>query len=237
MIIKYQSETREKKQMSESFLVGGIMALSGGFMDAYTYLSRGKVFANAQTGNIILLGIHLSEGKWREALNYVSPVMCFAVGVFIAQMLRLHFKNTPKIHWRQMAVLIEIMILIGVGYISQNLNLLANSMVSLACGIQVQAFRVIEGNNLATTMCIGNLRTATDTFCNYLHKREDKKLLKKSGLYYSIILIFALGAILGKTVINHFPVKAIWFSPLALLIAFMLMTVNETGRTEEQVMS
>ena len=40
-------------QRSESFLVGALLAVSGGFLDAYTYLCRGGVFANAQTGNMI----------------------------------------------------------------------------------------------------------------------------------------------------------------------------------------
>ena len=40
--------------MSESFLTAGFLSLSGGLQDAYTYMSRGKVFANAQTGNIVL---------------------------------------------------------------------------------------------------------------------------------------------------------------------------------------
>ena len=30
-----------------------LLTLSGGLQDAYTYLRRGKVFANAQTGNIV----------------------------------------------------------------------------------------------------------------------------------------------------------------------------------------
>ena len=42
-------------QMSESFLIAGILSISGGLQDAYTYMYRGKVFANAQTGNIVLL--------------------------------------------------------------------------------------------------------------------------------------------------------------------------------------
>ena len=37
-------------QMSETLRLGIILALSGGFMDAYSYLERGNVFANAQTG-------------------------------------------------------------------------------------------------------------------------------------------------------------------------------------------
>lgn len=41
-------------QMSESLLTASFIILSGGLQDAYTYLCRGKVFANAQTGNIVL---------------------------------------------------------------------------------------------------------------------------------------------------------------------------------------
>ncbi|MFR1872716.1 MAG: YoaK family protein, partial [Coprococcus sp.] len=45
---------KRSRQMSESIRLGIILALSGGFMDAYSYMCRGKVFANAQTGNILL---------------------------------------------------------------------------------------------------------------------------------------------------------------------------------------
>ena len=41
------------KQISESIELGAILALAGGFMDAYSYIGRGGVFANAQTGNIL----------------------------------------------------------------------------------------------------------------------------------------------------------------------------------------
>ena len=41
-----------KKQMSESFLTAAFLSVSGGLQDMYTYISRGHVFANAQTGNI-----------------------------------------------------------------------------------------------------------------------------------------------------------------------------------------
>ena len=42
------------KQTSESIELGILLALSGGIMDAYSYMARGKVFANAQTGNMLL---------------------------------------------------------------------------------------------------------------------------------------------------------------------------------------
>ena len=46
--------------MSESFPTAAFLSISGGLQDAYTYVFRGKVFANAQTGNIVLL-IELRE--------------------------------------------------------------------------------------------------------------------------------------------------------------------------------
>ena len=58
------------KQTSESIELGILLALSGGIMDAYSYMARGKVFANAQTGNMLLFGIYLSGGRWNMALHY-----------------------------------------------------------------------------------------------------------------------------------------------------------------------
>ena len=54
---------RAHGQMSESLLLGAMLAMAGGFFDAYTYLCRGKVFANAQTGNIVLFGANIAEGN------------------------------------------------------------------------------------------------------------------------------------------------------------------------------
>ena len=62
----------KKVQISESIELGILLALSGGFMDAYSYIGRGEVFANAQTGNMLLLGVHLSEGNIPAAIRYLS---------------------------------------------------------------------------------------------------------------------------------------------------------------------
>ena len=50
------------EQPSESILVGCLLAASGGLQDAYTYNVRDQVFANAQTGNILLCSVALSQG-------------------------------------------------------------------------------------------------------------------------------------------------------------------------------
>lgn len=42
-------------QTSESFRLSALLSFSGGLQDAYTYNMRDKVFANAQTGNVVLM--------------------------------------------------------------------------------------------------------------------------------------------------------------------------------------
>lgn len=214
---------KRAKQTSESIELGILLALSGGFMDAYSYLARGQVFANAQTGNMLLFGVNLARGQFQHALHYLCPVLAFGLGIFLAEFV--HFQKIQKVHWRQVTLLIEIIILFGVGYISFKQNLLANSLTSFACGLQVQAFRKIHGKGYATTMCIGNLRTGTHEMCNYLCTKKVQHL--QSGLlYYSIILTFIIGAILGNFCIQIFSAKAIWISVSLLILAFILMFID-----------
>lgn len=213
-------------QISDSKRLAFILALSGGLMDAYTYIFRGEVFANAQTGNILLLGVYLSEGNYQKALSYFFPVAAFAFGIVIAELIRHFCVEDSFFHWRQLAVLFECAILFFVGFFPTKYNLAANSLVSFACGIQVESFRKVKGNASATTMCIGNLRSGTQALCDFILKK-DKSYLSKSMIYYGIILSFTLGAILGNVMIKFSSQRAIWCSCVLLLIGFLLMFIQE----------
>lgn len=67
---------KQTKQMSETLLVGSLLAMVGGFLDVYTYLTRGGVFANAQTGNIVLLGITLFRRKYQKGTYLFDSYSC-----------------------------------------------------------------------------------------------------------------------------------------------------------------
>ena len=94
-------------QPSESLANGLLLAFAGGMMDAYTYLCRGQVFANAETGNLVLLGIQLAQRNWGRALYYLWPIMSFALGVLLTEWLRSHFTPLPGLpHWRQLVLVV-----------------------------------------------------------------------------------------------------------------------------------
>ncbi len=216
---------KQSKQMSESVRLGIILALAGGFMDAYSYMCRGQVFANAQTGNILLFGIYVSERRWSMAIRYVFPVVAFVIGIGLADLVRIKMQEKSILHWRQLAVLSEAFVLFVVCFIPQEFNLFANSLISLACGIQVESFRKIHGNGIATTMCIGNLRSATQQMCEYVETRK-KEHLKKGMLYYGIIFCFVAGAVLGNICVKYFFEKALLICVVILGVAFSMMFIN-----------
>ena len=60
---------------SQSILVGCLLAASGGLQDAYTYNVRDQVFANAQTGNMVLVGQSLALGQWAVAVEHLIPCL------------------------------------------------------------------------------------------------------------------------------------------------------------------
>lgn len=216
-----------KRQMSETYIIGMILAVVGGFLDAYTYISRGKVFANAQTGNIVLLGVNFAEGEFKEAAFYLLPILAFFVGIIGAEMIKKRHKYNENIHWRQIVIIIEIITLLIVGFIpSGRFDMLSNILISFVCSLQVESFRKVNGNAYATTMCTGNLRSATEHLYNY-KQTKDKRILKNSLQYYGIILFFIVGALIGSILTHIYFVKAVLFALIGLIAVFILMFIEE----------
>ena len=185
-------------QTSESFRLSAILSLSGGLQDAYTYNVRGNVFANAQTGNVVLMSQNFIAGDVRTGVK------------------------SDRIHWRQVIILIEIVLLGVVGILPTELNMLANILVSLSCAMQVQSFRKVHGYGYASTMCIGNLRSGTESLSQYFRTR-DKHDIRRAAHYYGIIFIFAIGAGVGGMLSGILGIYTIWTSVAFLLIDFVMM--------------
>lgn len=209
-------------QTSESFRLSAILSFSGGLQDAYTYNVRGQVFANAQTGNVVLMSQNFMLGNLAEGMHYMAPLLSFAMGIFIAERIENSFKRNHALHWRQLILIIEMIALVVVGLMSRKMDTLANIIVSFTCAMQVQTFRTVHGYGYASTMCIGNLRSGTESLSQYL-RTHDKKMLNKSLHFYGIILLFAAGAGIGGALSTLCGIRTIWVSVLLLVVAAIMM--------------
>ena len=210
-------------QMSEAYSLGALLTVGGGFLDAYTYFTRGGVFSNAQTGNLVLLAIRLAEGDLTALPHYLPPILAFALGVVAAELVRDRFRASHALHWRQAVVALEALILLATAFLPQGpWDAAVNAAVSFVCAMQVEAFRKIRGNALATTMCTGNLRSGTELLYHGLRDR-DSAALRRSLQYYGIILCFLAGGALGVWATDLLAERAILLCCALLLVIFLAM--------------
>ena len=223
---------KQSVQTSETFLLSALLALSGGFQDAYTYNVRDEVFSNAQTGNVVLMSQYFMMGQWKVSLSYLFPILAFALGVLVAERIGHRCKRMHHIHWRQIVLISEIIILFTVGWIPQKYNSIATILVSFACAMQVQTFRKVNGYGYASTMCIGNLRSGMESLSVFLRDHSNRGALKKACHFFGIIFIFALGAGTGGVCTLHLGIESIWM-PCAVLFLAVLLMIQEywTRRT------
>jgi len=71
----------------ETLAVAALLALAGGYIDAYSWITH-RVFANAQTANMLFLWINAMEQEWARALHYLPSLAAFVIGVIMACWLR-----------------------------------------------------------------------------------------------------------------------------------------------------
>lgn len=217
-----------RDQMSESIPVGLLLAFAGGMLDSYSYLNRGQVFATAETGNLVLLGLQLAQKNWAGILQYLLPILSFAAGVLAAELLRRWVgPNTRTLHWRQPILLTECLVLVAVALIpSGPLDSAANMLISFTSAIQIQSFRQFHGCGCATTMCTGNLRSGTEHLFRCL-TTPGSQSASKAMLYYGLILSFMAGAVVSGLLSSFWGCHAVLAACLPLLAAFLLMFQGE----------
>lgn len=215
------------KETSESLLLGVMLAIVGGILEAYTFVGRGGVFCNAQTGNMALLGIEASKGEWAQALRYIPPILAFILGIIVAEAIK-RFPELPFIHDSERAILIlEIVILFIIGLIPKTVpNIFINVTISFVASVQVSSFRTLVDAPYATTMLTGNLRSASSAAYNAFTKKDAESAIRAIR-YFAIIFSFILGAFIGGLLTILIGVKAVWSGIFVLLCCLVLFYIEE----------
>lgn len=214
-----RSEFHPQQTIEKSVPFGVLLAIVGGFLEAYTFITRGGVFANAQTGNIIRLGIYASEGQWAQALGHVPPILAFVAGVVVAEWIRSHPSRHSGLDWESRVLLFEMVVLFVIGFLPQAVpNLIVTAAVSFACSVQVTSFRTLVDSPYATTMSTGNLRSASQAAYAAI-TTGDRAAAIRAIRYFTIIVSFISGGFIGGLVTMAAGVRAVWVAALMLGVA------------------
>ena len=214
---------------SQMMITGILLTFTGGFLDAYTYSSRGGVFANAQTGNIVKLGLRLAEGRYTDALLFLIPIFAFTAGTYICLVME---KTLADRHFFKRSILLtEIAVFAAVSCIpdTSSGNIMSNALISLIAAMQMEGFRSFEGIAFTTTVSTGNLRKAVECFAAYrLHGKTEK--INEMKTYLVIIFLFIFGAFSGMLMTEEFGRKTILVLILPVSFCFALITVYKIRR-------
>lgn len=211
---------------SQRLRVAYLLTLVGGFLDAYTYSERGGVFANAQTGNIVKLGIALASKARDQYLEYLFPILAFVAGLLFSLCITdlLERRNIRLV--RRSVLAAEMMVLTIVALIprGETTNMAANCLVSFVAAMQYEAFGSFKGEIITTTMTTGNLRKFVDNFYMSV-TRGDVERRNSAIIFLTIVCTFAFGAYLGTRACEHMDRAALVPAILCLGVVIVIITI------------
>ncbi|HEY5848655.1 MAG TPA: YoaK family protein [Microlunatus sp.] len=197
---------------------------SGGFLDAYTVLARGGVFATAQTGNVVFLALNLAHGEWRQASAHLWPIVAFILGVAIAT----HVKQGRLDHVLPFAlrwtIALQAVVLAVVGFIPATVPpSLVTIPVAFVAALQIELFRNIGDLNSIAVATTGNLMRWVEAGYGRI-VTGDPASGTAFRTYSLVITTFATGALVGAIATRGLGVHASWV-PAALIAGTLLLFV------------
>ncbi|MGN1400428.1 MAG: YoaK family protein [Bacillus sp. (in: firmicutes)] len=208
----------------DSLLMGMMLALVGGYLDAYTYITRDGVFATAQTGNTVLFAVRAASTEHSGAILNVPPFVAFIAGVLVAE----HMKERLGKH-RRAVLILECIILFIVGFIPSGLpDMIVTMAIAFVSSLQIATFNKLEKWSYNSTITTGNLRTAAQA--SYAAFADhDPESMRQFKAFAAIILSFISGALIGTFFSVLLGNISIWIaSGIILLIIFLYKKTKQS---------
>ena len=206
-----------------------LLMLAGGIFGAFTYVLRGGVFCNAQTGNFLLLAMALGRGEWRHALYYVIPISAYCLGAFVSEAAERHRGRLRRLRWETVLILCEMAAVLLLGLLPEAVPVqVTQVLVNFICSMQYNTFRQARGIPMATTFCTNHIRQVGvalyGTLTGSAPARE--RLLAHGGM----LLAFVLGGALSTACCGPLLGRTIWLAEIPLGIVLLELLRADLGR-------
>jgi len=212
----------------EALLIAGLLALTGGYLDAYTWIVH-RAFANAQTANLVFLWVHLSSGEWGRAFHYVPALLAFVIGVITASGLRkVAAHKAPEI-----SVLTEIVLLFIVAILHNRLSEVAGTLgISFVAALQTASFPKVEGWNYSSVMATSNFRYTIEGLFAAFAGSSEARPFRRPYVFGTVCIAFGTGAALGAVMTEVTRAYSLAIPVTLLVIVFFLCELNPTAARE-----
>ncbi|MDD8049130.1 MAG: YoaK family protein [Thomasclavelia sp.] len=214
----------EKKEYleCEKWYVFATLILIGGFFGGYTYTLKGGIFCNAQTANVVLLGMNIGLGKINEALYLLIPITAYFLGTMLSEVIALKVKKFEILRWDTILIGIEIIMVIILGLLPDSVpNHIFQISINFICAMQFNTFRQNQGVPMATTFITNHIRQTGSFLVRWFRKKEKKEYLNRSLSHFYMIICFLIGAIISTFFCAHLGNQGILVACLPLGLLFI----------------
>ena len=169
-----------------SLLVASLLSMSGGFLDAFTWLSLG-VFASSQTGNVVFLGVYALSGQWQRALSHLLPLAAFLLGGVVA------VRTRAVLHCLAGEIVCLAAAMLLLHHVPDQFVIL---VISFGVALQSASFRQVGRWKYLSVTVTGNILRAIDQ----LVTASDPDAARGARTMLVLCLMFLLGAAAGGCV-------------------------------------
>ena len=197
-----------------------------GFFGSFTYLLRGNVFCNAQTGNVVLMGMALGTGDWKTGIYYLIPLFAYTLGAIFSELLPNPVKKHLPIRWDTLLIGIEMLFVIFLGLLPESAPVqISQVAINFIASMQYNTFRQAEGLPMATTFATNHIRQiGVGISKEFQHRHYDDKSHRiKLKAHLFMLIFFLAGATIGAFLCSLLKGRAILFTLIALGILFIVL--------------
>jgi uncharacterized membrane protein YoaK (UPF0700 family) len=218
----FQPDSTTEAQRAPQLSNSAMLAAIGGYLDGFTYVGHGQVFANAMTGNVVLLGVNAVANSWHQSFRHLPPILAFLIGVAAGRAICSPRAFKAIRHPLLSILVIEIAALLLLGFLPGNISdFWITTSIAFIASVQVESFRKVNGTSFNSTFTTGNLRTLSESLFDWFFVEHTDETRMRIRDFTVICTVFLIGAAAGGFVVSRIGNKALWVDVFLLSIVLI----------------
>jgi len=218
------ADIREKKvwttpALLQSFWFIAAFTFISGYVNSYSFIVRGGVFAVNQTGNAAVFAVAIFEQDIPLMRNALWPMLATIAGAFIAEHVLNRYRGHPEGSWQMRVLYWEIPLFLLVGLIPLSVpHAVPNVLLSAVAAFQLSAFRTYSGWVFNSTIQTGNLRSMGQYLYQAIFVEKKKAFSRKTFGFFMLLCVFIAGGAVGALCSSAWGVYGIWGTVPVLVV-------------------
>lgn len=182
-------------QWLSALAASAIATMAGGAMDAWVYFAHGHVFANAQSGNVVLMGIAFAGGDVANAATHLPSLLAFATGALTSRLSGQLLKR-GRLNSRNVRLAVACVMLVALGlFVDRMSDRAVTGCIGFIAGVQITSLSHIGSWSFNTGMTTGNLLAGVSALAKALHGSAEE--WPHAAVMFLLCFAFGVGAVAG----------------------------------------